>query len=61
MLPRRKPRGRDAYRRLRVHIGVPRELSGVEAESIKDAHVDRLRGRYITVGEIAKNIGWKVI
>jgi large subunit ribosomal protein L13 len=61
MLPRRKPRGRDAYGRLRVHIGVPRELDGVEAESIEDAHVDRLRGRYITVGEIAKNIGWKVV
>ena len=60
MLPRRKPRGRDAYHRLRVHIGVPRELDGVEAESIRDAHVERLRGRYITVGEIAKNIGWKV-
>jgi len=60
MLPHRKPRGRDAYRRLKVHIGVPRKLGGVEAESIKVAHVDRLRGRYITVGEIAKNIGWKV-
>ena len=60
MLPHRKPRGRDAYRRLKVHIGVPRKLGGVEAESIEVAHVDRLRGRYITVGEIAKNIGWKV-
>ena len=60
MLPHRKPRGRDAYRRLKVHIGVPRKLGGIEAESIKVAHVDRLRGRYITVGEIAKNIGWKV-
>jgi large subunit ribosomal protein L13 len=60
MLPHRKPRGRDAYSRLRVHIGVPRKLGGVEAESIEVAHVDRLRGRYITVGEIAKNIGWKV-
>ena len=60
MLPHRKPRGRDAYRRLKVYIGVPRKLGGVEAESIEVAHVDRLRGRYITVGEIAKNIGWKV-
>lgn len=60
MLPHRKPRGRDAFHRLRVHIGVPRELDGVEAENIRDAHVERLKGRYITVGEIAKNIGWKV-
>jgi large subunit ribosomal protein L13 len=60
MLPSRKPRGRDAYHRLRVHIGVPRELRDSETESLPDAHLERLRGRYITVGEIAKNIGWKV-
>jgi large subunit ribosomal protein L13 len=60
MLPRRKTRGRDAFGRLKVHIGVPRELKESERESIPDAHLERLRGRYITVGEIAKNIGWKV-
>lgn len=60
MLPRRKARGRDAFGRLKVHIGVPRELRESERESIPDAHLERLRGRYITVGEIAKNIGWKV-
>ena len=59
MLPHRKTRGRDAFGRLKVHIGVPRELVDSETESIPDAHLDRLRGRYITVGEIARNIGWK--
>jgi large subunit ribosomal protein L13 len=60
MLPYRKPRGRDAFRRLRVHIGVPRELDAAERESIPEAHLERLSGRYVTVGEIARNIGWKV-
>ncbi|MGD2200083.1 MAG: 50S ribosomal protein L13 [Candidatus Bathyarchaeota archaeon] len=60
MLPHRKPRGRDAYGRLKVHIGIPREFEGAEAESIESAKVDRLKGRYVTVGEIAENIGWKV-
>ncbi len=60
MLPYRKPRGRDAFRRLRVHIGVPRELDAADKESIPEAHLERLRGRYVTVGEIARNIGWKV-
>lgn len=59
MLPRRKARGRDAFGRLKVHIGIPRALRDSERESIPDAHLQRLRGRYITVGEIAKNIGWK--
>ena len=60
MLPHRKARGRDAFRRLRVHIGVPRELEAVQLESLPDAHLDRLKGRYVSVGEIARNIGWKV-
>jgi len=60
MLPHRKTRGREAFRKLRVHIGVPRELESSASESIPDASVERLQGRYVTVGEIAKNIGWKV-
>ncbi len=60
MLPHRKARGWDAFRRLRVHIGVPQELGAIQAESLPDAHLERLRGRYVTVGEIAKSIGWKV-
>ena len=60
MLPHRKARGRDAFRRLRVHIGVPRELEAAQPESLPDAHLNRLKGRYVSVGEIARNIGWKV-
>lgn len=60
MLPYRKTRGKEAYRRLKVHIGVPDDLKDTPKESLPDAHLERLRGRYITVGEIAKNIGWKV-
>lgn len=59
MIPYRKARGKDAFRRLRVHIGVPEELIDVDKESITDAHASRLGGRYVTVGEIAENIGWK--
>jgi large subunit ribosomal protein L13 len=59
MLPYRKARGREAFRRLRVHIGIPMELVDVEGESLPEAHLDRLGGRYVTVGEIAENIGWK--
>ncbi len=60
MLPHRKPRGKEAYSRLKVHIGVPRNLENFEAISLPNATVDRLKGRYVTIGEIAKNIGWKV-
>ena len=59
MLPYRKRKGRDAFRNLKVHIGVPDEFESSEFDTISEADYRRLRNRYVTVGEIAKNIGWK--
>lgn len=59
MLPRKKPRGRAALKRLRVYIGVPQELRGEERETISEADARNLRGPYIKVSELARNIGWK--
>jgi len=58
MLPRRKWKGRQALKRLRVHIGVPEELRGVEMETIPEAKAEKLKCPYITVGQLAKEIGW---
>jgi large subunit ribosomal protein L13 len=58
MLPFEKSKGKQAYRRLKVYIGTPKELEGREKEILKDANVDRLRGRFVTLGEVAKTIGW---
>ncbi len=59
MLPYRKRKGRDAFRNLKVHIGVPEEFERLVFDTISEADYRRLRNRYVTVGEIAKNIGWK--
>lgn len=59
MLPYRKARGREAFSRLKVHIGVPEELTDAMKISIQEARASMLDGRYVTVGEIASNIGWK--
>ncbi|MCW4014086.1 MAG: 50S ribosomal protein L13 [Candidatus Bathyarchaeota archaeon] len=59
MLPHRKAHGRDAFKRLRVHIGVPDELSGAELEKMEKYHSSNLNRRFVTIGEIAENIGWK--
>ena len=59
MLPYRKAQGRDAYRRLKVHIGVPEELEGAEKEKMDKYHSSNLNRRFVTIGEIAENIGWK--
>jgi large subunit ribosomal protein L13 len=59
MLPYRKANGRTAYRKLKVHIGVPEELEGVEMEKMEQYHSSKLNRRFVTIGEIAENIGWK--
>lgn len=59
MLPMDKARGRNAYKRLRVYNGVPPELEKVEFTRFEEADVNRLGREYITLGEIAKELGWK--
>jgi len=58
MLPRKKPKGQEAYRRLRVYIGFPEELKGEEPQTISNAQAEKLKCPYITLGELAKEIGW---
>jgi len=59
MLPRKKPRGKEALKRLRVYIGIPKDYEGKEMEKIQEADGRNLRGPYIRVSELARNIGWK--
>jgi len=59
MLPWRKPRGKAAYKRLRVFMGVPEDLKSKTLETIPQANAGKLRCPYFTVGEFAKEIGWK--
>ncbi|UXD21536.1 50S ribosomal protein L13 [Ignicoccus pacificus DSM 13166] len=59
MLPKHNTRGREAFKRVKAYIGTP-ELK-VKGEVIRflDADARRLSGKYITVGEVAKRMGWK--
>lgn len=57
MLPRRKPKGKQAYKRLRVYLGAPSEFED-KAETIVEASTNKLKSPYITVAELAKEIGW---
>ena len=59
MLPKNKPRGREALKRLRVYIGVPPEYTDAEKVRFQEADVSRLKGKYITLGDVALQMGWK--
>ena len=60
MLPLNKTRGKEAFKNVMCYIGVPAELKDKKAETIKEAHADKLPSiKKITVGEICKYLGGK--
>ncbi len=59
MLPWKKHKGREAFRRLKVYIGVPKEFEGKEFLRPKEADASKLRTKYITLEEISLALGAK--
>jgi large subunit ribosomal protein L13 len=58
MLPFKQPKGKQAYKRLKVFIGIPAELKDQKMETLMQAQASKLTCPYFTVGEFAKEIGW---
>jgi len=59
MVPKRKSSGIEAFTRLRVYIGVPEEMKGAKMESFADSKITKPESYYISMGDVAKQIGWK--
>jgi large subunit ribosomal protein L13 len=59
MLPWHKPKGRNAYRNLRVFIGVPEEFKNREMRRDEKADVSKLKTKYMTLGELSLAMGGK--
>jgi len=58
MLPVKQAKGKNALAKLRVFMGVPRELKDQKTETVKDALSAKLKGPQLTLAELAKEIGW---
>jgi len=58
MIPYQTPRGRAAFKRLRVDIGVPAKVGGIEAERPAKAQ-HHGRGYFIELAEISRRLGAK--
>ncbi len=58
MVPFKQPKGKVAFKRLRVFMGVPDEFKGRQMVTLKDAEAAKLRGPHLTLGELAKEVGW---
>jgi large subunit ribosomal protein L13 len=59
MVPKRKPHGITAFKRLRVYTGVPEGMKGAKIESFHDSRITKPESYYISIAEVAKQIGWK--
>ena len=59
MLPFKQPKGKTALKRLKVFIGVPEDLKDQPLVSIEEAQAAKLKGPYLTLADLAKEIGWK--
>ena len=58
MVPWKQPKGKVAYKRLKVYLGVPLELKDQTMETIEQANAAKLTGPHFTLGELAVAIGW---
>ena len=57
MLPHLKTRGKVAFRRLNVHIGVPEELKGVPSVSLDGAKAQPSLRPPMTLAEVTRLLG----
>jgi len=58
MLPYKLPKGKQAYKRLKVFIGVPSELKDQKTETLENARAEKLACPYFTLEEFSKELGW---
>lgn len=58
MLPYKQAKGRDAFSRLKVYLGIPEEYRTVERKKVEAASAERLSRVYVTVGEVSEKLGW---
>ncbi len=58
MVPYKQPKGKNAYKRLKVFMGVPLEFKNQEMITFTEASAANLKGPHFTLGEMAKEIGW---
>jgi large subunit ribosomal protein L13 len=58
MLPFKQPKGKNAYKRLKVFMGVPEDLKDQKMGTLTEAQATKLKGPYFTLAELAKEVGW---
>jgi large subunit ribosomal protein L13 len=58
MLPFKQPKGKNAYKKLKVFMGVPDELRDQKMDTFTEAQAAKLKGPNFTLAELAREVGW---
>lgn len=58
MVPRKKPKGATAMKRLRVYVGVPSGLDQAKMTKFEETTATRPVPVYVTMGDLSKSLGW---
>jgi large subunit ribosomal protein L13 len=59
MLPWPTPRGKAAFKRVRVYIGVPEQYADAEKIVLENSAYKSLKRKYITIEELSHELGWR--
>ena len=58
MLPRKKPSGQAALKRLRAYIGVPNELRSFKKIQFENSKIRKSNSYYTSMSSLGRTIGW---
>ena len=58
MIPYQKPRGREAFKRLKIDVGKPASLEDEKIEMVSGAKMNAT-SKYVTLGDVSKVLGAK--
>ena len=58
MLPRDKPSGQAAFKRLRAYVGVPQEIKSLEKIQFDNSKIRRSNAYYVSMADLGRTVGW---
>ena len=58
MLPKEKPSGKEAHKRLRTYIGSPKEVKSIKKIKFEKAMIRKSSSNYTTMADLGRTVGW---
>ena len=58
MLPKEKPSGKQAHKRLRTYIGSPNEIKSLKKIKFEKAMIRKTSSNYTTMADLGRTVGW---